>query len=184
FLPIHGEYRMQKVHGNTAIECGVKPENVFVLENGEVIAFSEEGARIAGTVPSGEIYIDGTGVGDISSSIIRERKYLSEDGMFSLVVTVDVYKKEIPIEPQVVSRGFIYMKDSEELTKSIVNDAQKFLTAEMKKMKILNFNTLKYNLTEFLNHLIYTKTDRKPIIIPVFMPITTDPHTTEKGSSI
>lgn len=187
FLPIHGEYRMQKVHGNTAIECGVKPENVFVLENGEVIAFNEEGARIAGNVPSGEIYIDGTGVGDISSSIIRERKYLSEDGMFSLVVTVDVYKKEIPIEPQVVSRGFIYMKDSEELTKSIVNDAQKFLSAEMKKMKILNFNTLKYNLTEFLNHLIYAKTDRKPIIIPVFMPITTDPQTkstTEKGSSV
>ncbi|MDE6407161.1 MAG: hypothetical protein K2K50_00975, partial [Anaeroplasmataceae bacterium] len=104
-----------------------------------------------------------------------ERKYLSEDGMFSLVITVDIFKKEIPIEPQVVSRGFIYMKDSEALTKSIVLEATKFLNAEMKKMKVLNFNTLKYNLTEFLNHLIYTKTDRKPIIIPVFMQIDTRP---------
>ena len=112
FLPVHGEYRMQKVHGNTAIECGVKPENVFVLENGEVLAFSETGARIAGKVPSGEVYIDGTGIGDISSAIIRERKYLSEDGMFALVITIDTQKKEIPLEPQVVSRGFIYMKDS------------------------------------------------------------------------
>ena len=161
FLPIHGEYRMQRVHGNTAIECGVKPENVFILENGDVVAFNENGARLAGHVPSGEIYIDGTGIGDISSNIIRERKYLSEDGMFALVVTVDVTNKEIPIEPQVVSRGFIYMKDSEELTKSIVADAKKFLESEIKKMKIINFNTLKYNLTEFLNQLI----------IPVFMPI-------------
>ncbi|MDE6655625.1 MAG: ribonuclease J [Anaeroplasmataceae bacterium] len=175
FLPIHGEYRMQKVHGNTAIECGVNPDNVFVLENGDVVAFSEEGARLAGKVPSGEVYIDGTGIGDISSNIIRERKYLSEDGMFSLVITVDIFKKEIPIEPQVVSRGFIYMKDSEALTKSIVLEATKFLNAEMKKMKVLNFNTLKYSLTEFLNHLIYTKTDRKPIIIPVFMQIDTRP---------
>lgn len=176
FMPIHGEYRMQKVHGNTAIECGVKPENVFVLENGEVLAFSENGARIAGKVPSGEVFIDGSGIGDISSTIIRERKYLSEDGMFSLVITIDVFKKEIPMEPQVVSRGFIYMKDSEALTKSIVNEALKYLQIEMKKMKVLNLNTLKYNLTEFLNHLIYTKTDRKPIIIPIFMQIDTRPE--------
>ncbi len=172
FLPIHGEYRMQRIHGNTAIECGVKPENIFVLENGDVIAFNEHGtARLAGKVPSGEVYIDGTGIGDISSTIIKERKYLSEDGMFSIIITVDITNKIIPFEPQVVSRGFIYMKDSEELTKYIVNEAKNFLENEMKKMKVLNFNTLKYNVTEFLNQLIYAKTDRKPIVIPIFMPI-------------
>ena len=171
FIPIHGEYRMQRVHGATAVECGVKEENVFIIENGDVVTFSEKGAKIAGKVHSGEVFIDGSGVGDISSSIIRERKYLSEDGMFSLVITVDVTNKTIPIEPQVVSRGFIYMKDSEELTKSIVDDAKNFLEAEMKKMKILNFNTLKYSLTEYLNKTIYAKTDRKPIVIPIFMPV-------------
>lgn len=135
-----------------------------------------KGARLAGHVPSGEVYIDGTGIGDISSSIIKERKYLSEDGMFSLVITIDPENKTIPLEPQVVSRGFIYMKDSEQLTKSIVDEAKKFLENEMRKMKVLNYNTLKYNLTDFLNHLIYAKTDRKPIVIPVFMPIDYKKH--------
>lgn len=171
FLPIHGEYRMQRVHGNTAIECGVDPNNVFVLENGDVISFNENGARITGKVPSGEVYIDGTGVGDISSNIIRERKYLSEDGMFSLVITIDMTNKTLPIDPQVVSRGFIYMKDSEDLTRFILNEAKKFIIDEIKKMKIINLNSLKYNLTEFLNRLIYEKTDRKPVIIPVFMQV-------------
>lgn len=175
FIPIHGEYRMQRVHGATAVECGVKPENVFIIENGDVVTFSEKGAKIAGKVHSGEVFIDGSGIGDISSSIIRERKYLSEDGMFSLVITVDVTNRTVPIEPQVVSRGFIYMKDSEELTKSIVNKAKIYLEAEMKKMKLLNFNTLKYNLTEYLNKIISAKTDRKPIVIPIFMPIETTP---------
>ena len=173
FIPIHGEYRMQKVHGNTAIECGVDPNKVFIIENGEVIAFSENGVRNAGHIHSGEVFIDGTGVGDISSAILKERKYLSEDGMFSLVITIDVAKKQIPFEPQVVSRGFIYMKNSEELTKSIVVDAVTFLNQEMEKSKVVNLNALKHSLTEYLNQLIYSKTDRKPIVIPVFMPIET-----------
>ena len=173
FIPIHGEYRMQKVHGNTAIECGVDPNKVFIIENGEVIAFSENGVRNAGHIQAGEVFIDGTGVGDISSAILKERKYLSEDGMFSLVITIDIAKKEIPFEPQVVSRGFIYMKNSEELTKSIVLSAVEFLNQEMAKTKALNLNALKHSLTEYLNQLIYSKTDRKPIVIPVFMPIET-----------
>lgn len=173
FIPIHGEYRMQRVHGNTAIECGVDPNKVFIIENGEVIAFSENGVRNAGHIHAGEVFIDGTGIGDISSSILKERKYLSEDGMFSLVITIDIAKKEIPFEPQVVSRGFIYMKNSEELTKSIVLSAVEFLNQEMAKTKALNLNALKHSLTEYLNQLIYSKTDRKPIVIPVFMPIET-----------
>lgn len=181
FIPIHGEYRMQRVHGATAVECGVRPENVFIIENGDVVTFSEKGAKIAGKVHSGEVFIDGSGVGDISSSIIRERKNLSEDGMFSLIITLDVTNKTIPIEPQVVSRGFIYMKDSEELTKSIIEEAKTYLEAEMKKYKLLNINTLKYNLTEYLNKVIYTKTDRKPILIPIFMPIETTPINIEES---
>ena len=93
--------------------------------------------------------------------------------MFSLVITIDIAKKEIPLEPQVVSRGFIYMKNSEELTKSLVTSAVEFLKQEMEKSKTLNLNALKHSLTDYLNNLIYTKTDRKPIVIPVFMPIQT-----------
>lgn len=172
FIPIHGEYRMQKVHGDLAVETGVDPNNVFVLENGQVVTISEQGAKIAGRVQSGDIYIDGVGVGDISTSTLKERKKLSEEGMFALVITIDTINKTIPIEPQVVSRGFIYMKDSEELTKSFIDDAKKYLLAEMDKVKQVNLGMLEKGLTEFLTEVIKTKTDRQPIVIPIFMDIT------------
>ncbi len=171
FIPIHGEYRMQRVHADLAIETGVEPENTFILENGDVVAINDHSARIAGHVTAGDVYIDGSGVGDVSSQIIRERKALSDDGMFSLIITIDSKNKTIPIEPQVVSRGFIYMKDSEELTKSFVDYTKEYLLKAMSSFKIVNLNVLKYNLTEELGSYIYGKTDRKPIVIPVFMDL-------------
>lgn len=171
FIPIHGEYRMQRVHADLAIETGVKPENTFILENGDVVAINEHSARKAGHVQAGDIYIDGIGVGDISSSILKERKLLSEDGMFALVITIDTNNKTLPIEPQVVSRGFIYMKDSEELTKFFVETAKVYLYEAMKDIKVVNLNMLKSGLAEHLSRVIYMKTDRKPIVIPIFMDI-------------
>lgn len=174
FIPVHGEYRMQRVHADLAIETGVKKENTFIVENGDVVAINEHSARIAGHVTAGDVYIDGSGIGDISSSVIKERKALSEDGMFALVITIDSKNKTLPIEPQVVSRGFIYMKDSEELTKFFVEAAKSYLNSEMAKLKVLNLNILRHNLTEQLSRIIYMKTDRKPIVIPIFMDIAKD----------
>lgn len=174
FIPIHGEYRMQRVHADLAIETGVKPENTFILENGDVVAINEHSARKAGKVQAGDIYIDGIGIGDISSSILKERKLLSEDGMFALVITIDTELRTLPIEPQVVSRGFIYMKDSEELTKFFVETAKVYLYEAMKDdTKHMNLNMLKAGLSEHLSRVIYMKTDRKPIVIPIFMDVTT-----------
>ena len=169
FLPVHGEYRMQRVHADLAISCGVKKENAFVLENGDVFSVNERGARIAGHVHYGEVYIDGNQIGDVSGSIIRERKVLSEDGLFSLVITICPDKKILPIDPQVVSRGFIYMKDSEDLTRHIVDLAKRFIINEMNKVKLVNLNILKYNVQDYLTKLIYDETDRKPMILPIFM---------------
>lgn len=171
FIPVHGEYKMQKAHAELAIECGVKRENTFVVGNGDVITFDEKGARLNGTVPSGEVYIDGNGIGDISSSIIKERKILSEEGLFSLIVTIDMKKKIIPIEPQVVSRGFIYMKDSEALTKYFVDYSNGYILSEFKKNKNVSVSSLKQGLIEKLSSLIYEKTDRSPIVIPIFMEV-------------
>lgn len=171
FMPIHGEYRMQRVHADLAIECGVEPNNTFILENGDVLAINERFARNAGHITAGEVYIDGEGIGDISSAIIKERRSLSQDGMFSLIITIDTKKKTIPIEPQVVSRGFIYMKDSEELTKSFVDEAKKYLLEQMEAVKEVNLLMLKQGLTEYLSQSIYQKTDRKPIVLPVFMDL-------------
>ena len=171
FMPIHGEYRMQRVHADLAIECGVDPNNTFILENGDVLAINDHSARNAGHVTAGDVYIDGEGIGDISKDIIRERRMLSEDGMFSLVITIDTKKKIIPIEPQVVSRGFIYMKDSEALTKAFVEASKKFLLDEMANSNVVILGMLKQKLTEFLEKEIYLKTDRKPIVIPLFMDL-------------
>ena len=171
FIPIHGEYRMQRVHADLAIETGVLPENTFILENGDMVAINDRGARLAGHVTSGDVYIDSSGIGDISSHIIRERKALSEDGMFALVITIDTKNKTLPIEPQVVSRGFIYMKDSEELTKYFVEIAKSFINEQMANMKLVNINMIKHDLSEELSKIIYQKTDRKPIVIPIFMDI-------------
>ena len=162
---------MQKAHAELAIECGVKRENTFVVGNGDVITFDEKGARLNGTVPSGEVYIDGNGIGDISSSIIKERKILSEEGLFSLIVTIDMKKKIISIEPQVVSRGFIYMKDSEALTKYFVDYSKGYILSEFKKNKNVSVSSLKQGLIEKLSSLIYEKTDRSPIVIPIFMEV-------------
>ena len=171
FIPIHGEYRMQRIHADLAVETGVRPENTFILENGEVVAINEYSARVAGRVPSGETYIDGIGVGDISTSIIKERKNLSEDGLFSLIITIDPKRRIIPLEQQVVSRGFIYMKDSEELTKNFIEDAKQYLETELKTAKVINLTQIKQNLADHLSKIIYSKTDRKPIVIPIFMPV-------------
>ena len=171
FIPIHGEYHMQRVHADLAIETGVKPENTFILANGDLLAINDRSARVAGQVKAGEVYIDGTGVGDISSEIIKERRMLSQDGLFSLIITIDTKNRTIPLEPQVVSRGFIYMKDSEELTKDFVHQSKLFLAAELAKEKPLNLNQLKQLLADNLSAYIKSKTDRSPIVIPIFMPI-------------
>ena len=181
FIPIHGEYRMQRVHGDLAVETGVDKNNVFILENGDVVAINDHSARVAGTVHAGEVYIDGTGVGDISSSILRERKVLSDDGMFALIITIDTKNKTIPIEPQVVSRGFIYMKDSEALTHDFVEYSKNYLLEEMAKVKQVSLFQLKNSLSEKLSDVIYQRTDRKPMVIPVFMDITAQTNYTPEA---
>ncbi|MBE6137474.1 MAG: ribonuclease J [Erysipelotrichaceae bacterium] len=171
FIPIHGEYRMQRIHADLAIECGVKKENTFVLENGDVVAINDHSARLAGHVTAGDVYIDGTGVGDISGTIIKERKTLSEDGMFALVITIDTKAKTLPIEPQVISRGFIYMKDSEELTKSFIEETKAYLKEKMANAEQVNLGMLKAGLADVLAKSINEKTDRNPMVIPIFMDI-------------
>ena len=171
FMPIHGEYRMQRVHGDLAVQTGVDPKNVFILENGDVLAINDHSARVAGHVQAGEVYIDGSGIGDVSGTILKERKTLADDGMFSLIITIDTKKKTIPLDPQVVSRGFIFMKDSEELTKFFVDKAKEYLIKELSQPQMVNILSLKKGLTDELSTIIYQKTDRKPMVIPVFMDI-------------
>ena len=165
FIPIHGEYRMLVAHMAIAMECGVRPDNIFVIDNGTVIAFSEEGARIAGTVHTGLTYIDGTIVGDLNSAIIKERRILSEDGMVSIVVTINEKSKEIMMEPTIISRGFVYMKSSEDLTKQIATTAYYHAREELDKNQSINQVAIKNVIINNVAKLIEDKTNRKPLII-------------------
>ena len=170
-MPIHGEYRMLKTHAKIASEIGCPIENTFVMANGDVLKINRHGASVEGKVKSGEVYIEGTRIGDFSSDIIRERKLLSNEGLFTIIFTIDMKNKTIPVEPQVVSRGFIYMKDSGDLTKQLTNAAKTFLANELKQTKLINLYQLQKSVTEYMTKIIVEETDRKPMVIPVFMQL-------------
>lgn len=165
-MPIHGEYRMLKTSGELAIECGLDPNNLFVLSNGDVLEMSNHEIRQAGKVPAADIYIDGA-VSDLDGSIIHERKSLSDDGLFSLIFTIEEKTRRIALEPQVVSRGFVYMREAEELTSDLVNEAKIYLVRELANSK-LSYNQIEKDLTDYLSKIVKEKSGRKPIVLPLF----------------
>jgi len=171
FMPIHGDYRMLKTHAKIAVECGCNPDNTFIMGNGDVLSISQTKATVNGKVKSGVVYIDGSRIGDVSNNIIYERKALSNDGLFTIIFTINVKDKTLVMEPQVVSRGFIYMKESEELTKQLITTAKAFLLSELSKTKTININYLRTSVTEYMSKYIIEETDRKPMVIPVFMEV-------------
>ncbi|MBP5445207.1 MAG: ribonuclease J [Acholeplasmatales bacterium] len=165
FMPIHGEYRMLVAHMGIAMECGVRPDNIFVIDNGTVVSFSNDGAKISGNVHTGLTYIDGSTIGDLNSAIIKERRILSDEGMVSIVITINERTKEIMMEPTIISRGFVYMKSSEDLTRQISNNAYYTTKAELEKTPGINQVAIKNSIINSVSKLIEEKTSRKPLII-------------------
>lgn len=170
FIPMHGEHRMLKLHRQLAIECGVRPENILVMDNGEVAAISSTSIRLAGKVNSGEVYIDGTGIGDIGSMVIKERKLLSEEGLFSVVLSINSKTKKLVNEPTIISRGFIYMKGNEEITSLLANETKKIVQVELNR-KMYNELNLKQAVIDHLNTKIYDMTQRRPLVIPIVVDL-------------
>ena len=171
FMPIHGEYRMLKIHSNIGIMTGVKKGNEFVFDNGGVLAVTRKTARFAGKVKAGSIYIDGKGIGDIGNIVIRDRKLLSEDGLLSAIVTIDKTSLKVLGKPAIISRGFIYMRDHEELTKNISALVAETMQKKITTMKRVNIVVLKKDIIRLLNEYIYSKTERSPMIMPVIMTV-------------
>ena len=169
FMPIHGEYRMLKIHSNIGIMTGVKKGNEFVMDNGDVLAVTRNSARIAGKVKSGNVYIDGKSIGEIGSVVIRDRKLLSEDGLLSAIVTINEKTLEVINKPVIISRGFIYMREHTELTSELSNIVKDLVTNKLIAMKNVNVSILKREITKLLNDYIYEKTERSPMIMPVVM---------------
>ncbi len=171
FMPVHGEHRMLKIHAETGIATGVKRGNEFVLDNGDVLAFTGKSARVAGKVPASSVYIDGKRIGDIGNVVLKDRKILSEDGLLSAIVTIDKEANQVLGKPVIVSRGFVYMKDHTALTNEISAMVNEHVDNILRTQAALNVSYIKKEVVRILNEKIYKKTERSPMILPVIVTV-------------
>ena len=175
FMPVHGEYRMQKIQANLASQVGIPKENSFILSNGDILAVTSDSARRAGHFYAGDVYVDGNGIGDIGNIVLRDRKTLSQDGLVIVVATVDYDERELVTGPEILSRGFIYMRESGEL----LNQAQQILKEELQAFineadEPLNERSLRNLIIDTLNPYLYKQTARRPMILPVLMGVSAE----------
>lgn len=169
FMPIHGEYRMQLMHARLAEETGVIKANIFIMENGDLLAVSKIGARIAGKVPVSDVYVDGSAIGEIGSQVIKDRRELAEDGLLSIILSLALERREVVCHPSIVSQGFLFMKDESQMIKELQSLALDVTDKYLAPGKKININVLKTDLSRTLSRYIQQKTDREPMIMPVIM---------------
>ncbi len=169
-IPVHGEYRHLVHHGKLGEKMGIKKENIFIVENGTVMEFTPTQGRIASPVQSGVVFVDGLGVGDVGSVVLRDRQVLSHDGIFIVFMTIDTKEMRILAGPDIISRGFVYIKESEELLEEARENAARVLKELMEK-KIADWPTIKTSVKESIGKLLWEKTGRRPMILPVIMEI-------------
>lgn len=170
FLPVHGEYRQLKAHAETAEEMGIDKDNIFMLTNGRVLEMNEDECKFNGSVPSGRVLVDGLGVGDVGNIVLRDRQHLAQDGLIVIVLTMDSQTGEVVAGPDVISRGFVYVRESENLmddVKSVVRHE----VAKCEERGIRDWTTIKSTIKENLRDYLFIKTKRNPMIIPIIMEV-------------
>lgn len=170
FMPVHGEYKHLKKHSELAMQMGIPPSNIVIGDIGQAIKIDHTGIRSAGTVPSGQVFVDGLGVGDVGSIVLRDRKILSEDGLIVAVVTIESQTGCIVSGPELISRGFVYVKESEQLFEEAKKIVYNVFEQSERKNK-WEWNNCKSEVKEALSGFIYRKTRRSPMILPIVMEI-------------
>ncbi|WP_410982094.1 ribonuclease J [Bacillus cereus] len=170
FIPIHGEFRMLHHHSLLAESVGVKKENIFVIRNGDVVDIKNQVAWKSRRIPAGNVYVDGLGIGDVGNAILRDRKQLSEDGMLVIVITLSKTEGKIISGPDTISRGFVYVRDSEEFLQSI-NQLVVTTINNLQKENVSQWNVLKKEIKEVLGKFVYSHTKRKPMILPIIIEV-------------
>ena len=169
-IPVHGEYRHLKRHKDLAIEMGIPKENVMILQSGDVLTISKEQAKVTGHVPAQGILVDGLGVGDVGNIVLRDRQHLSQNGLFIVVVTLDRYNGVLLAGPDIVSRGFVYVRESEKLmeeAKSVVTNTLEHCNSK----KITDWGRIKGAIRDDLGDYIWKKMKRSPMILPIIMEV-------------
>ena len=170
FIPVHGEYKHLAKHRELALMMGIPSKNIFMLENGKCLELSKNEGKIIGSVPSGKILVDGLGVGDVGNIVLRDRKHLAEDGLIVVVLSMDHENGVVVAGPDIISRGFVYVRESEDLMEEMRQTAEDIIE-ECVKCHIVDWTTLKSRLKNELGSYIFTKTKRKPMILPIIMDV-------------
>lgn len=170
FIPVHGEYRHLKQHANLARSLGMPDENIFIMENGDVLELTANSAKITGRVTAGRVLVDGLGVGDVGNIVLRDRKHLSQDGLIVVVITTDKETGALIAGPDVISRGFVYVRESEELMEE-VREITKTALAKCEETKRNDWAAKKSIIKDELRDYLYERTKRRPMILPIIMEI-------------
>ena len=169
-IPIHGEYKHLKAQAKIVEELGIAKENIFILHSGEVLELTEEKAQVTGRVPVGDILVDGLGVGDVGNIVLRDRQHLAEDGILIVVLGLSSATDELVSGPDIVSRGFVYVRESDELmeeARAVVNEAVEGCLSR----GISDWGKLKSSIKDALGEFVWRKTKRRPMILPIIMEV-------------
>jgi len=169
FMPVHGEYRHLAANKALARDMGIDDSRIFIPDIGKVLEIDTKGARFAGTVPSGKVLVDGYGVGDVGNIVLRDRRHLSQDGLIVVVASVDTDARLLLSGPDIVSRGFVYVRESEELMDEVRQIACDAINRCLEKRDRVDRTELKSAVKDDLSKYLYSKTKRKPMVLPVIM---------------
>ncbi|MEC9489113.1 MAG: ribonuclease J [Halanaerobium sp.] len=170
FIPVHGEYRHLYHHAELARDIGIPEENIFVTQNGNILQFDDDNGKIVGSVSAGRVLVDGLGVGDVGTIVLRDRRLLSQDGIIIVVLTIEKDTGNIIAGPDIITRGFVYIRESEELIEEATERVEKALK-ECEENNVTDWGTLKSTTRDALTNFIYQKIKRKPMILPIIMEV-------------
>jgi ribonuclease J len=170
FIPVHGEHRHLRIHATLAAQMGVKPKNILIPEIGRTVEFTKASAKFGATVPSGRTLIDGAGIGDVGSVVLRDRRHLAQDGMIVVVMNLSNHDSSLVSGPDIITRGFVYVKESEELIENLRQVVLDILS-KCEEDRIRDYTSIRNRVKTGLNSYLYKTIKRSPMILPVIMPI-------------
>ena len=169
-IPVHGEYKHLKAQAKIAQSLGIEKDNIFILSSGEVLEMDAQGAKVTGKVQVGGILVDGLGVGDVGNVVLRDRQHLAEDGILIVVMSLDKYTGQLAAGPDIVSRGFVYVRESDELMEEAREVVDSAVSALIDR-GISDWGKLKSTTKESLSDFVWKKTKRRPMILPIIMEV-------------